>query len=127
MQQATQRLDKWLWAARFFKTRAAAAAAVSGGKVHVEEGRAKPSRPIKPGARVRIRKGALVWEVVVQGLCEQRRPAPEASLLYAETPASAQRREREAERRRLEAGAGPPRPGRPTKRDRRLVARLKGR
>ncbi|NIR28279.1 MAG: RNA-binding protein [Gammaproteobacteria bacterium] len=126
VEEPTQRLDKWLWVSRFFKTRGMAAEAISGGKVHVEGRRVKPSRPVKPGARVRIRKGSLEWEILVRGLSDQRRPAPEASRLYEETPESVERRQREAERRRVDAAARPPRPGRPTKRDRRLLSRLKG-
>jgi ribosome-associated heat shock protein Hsp15 len=91
----TQRLDKWLWVARFFKTRGLAATAISGGKVQVA------------------------------GVAKHRRPASEAKLLYEETPDSIQRREREAERRRVEAGARRERLGKPSKRDRRAATRLK--
>lgn len=124
--QATQRLDKWLWAARFFKTRGNAAAAITGGKVHVDDCRVKPSRLVRPGTRVSVRKGALEWEVVVQGVSRQRRPATEAASLYAETPGSIERRERGRAQRRLAGGEPAPAPGRPSKRDRRLIARLKG-
>ncbi len=127
MDEPSQRLDKWLWVSRFFKTRGMAAEAISGGKVQVEDRRVKPSRAVKPGARVRIRKGSLEWEVVVRALSDQRRPAPEANQLYEETPESAERRRRDAESRRLEAGARSPRLGRPTKRERRLLTRFKGR
>ncbi len=120
-----QRLDKWLWVARFFKTRSLAAEAAEGGRVHVDGQRAKPSRAVRPGCRVRIGKGDVEVEVVVRGLAAQRRPFAEASQLYEETEASRQARElAAAERRsapRREAGAG-----RPTKRDRRQMDRVTG-
>jgi len=123
---ATQRLDKWLWAARFFKTRGAAAEAISGGKVQVDERRVKPARQLKPGMRVRVRKGPMEWEVVVRALSLQRLPAPAAATLYEETPESVERRRIDAEFRRLEARERPRGLGRPTKRERRLMARVKG-
>ena len=121
----TQRLDKWLWVARFFKTRGLAASAITGGKVQVEGERVKPSRRVGPGTPLEIRRGPVEWRVVVRGVAKQRRPAPEARLLYEETPESIARREQEAERRRIEAGARRARLGRPSKRDRRTAARLK--
>lgn len=121
----TQRLDKWLWVARFFKTRGLAATAISGGKVHVGSERVKPSRHVGPGTQVAIRRGPMEWQVVVRGVAKQRRPAPEAALLYEETPDSIQRREQEAERRRAEAGARRERLGKPSKRDRLTATRLK--
>jgi ribosome-associated heat shock protein Hsp15 len=99
-----QRIDKWLWVARFFKTRGRAAEAISGGKVHVEGERVKPSRRIRAGVALAIRRGPVEWQLVVRGVARQRRPAREAALLYEETAQSVERREREAERRRLEAG-----------------------
>lgn len=123
----TERLDKWLWAARFFKTRSLAAEAIAGGKVQVADQRAKPARLIRTGDRIRIRKGELLWEVVVQGLSRERRPAPEAVLLYEETPASKTHRAEETERRRQRAAQRTPGTGRPTKRDRRKLTELKGR
>lgn len=122
-----QRLDKWLWAARFFKTRTSAAAAVAGGKVQVDEERVKPSRRVRPGARLRIRRGPMVWDVEIVALSAQRRPAREAALLYSETEASIERREAEAARRKQEASRRIRGIGRPTKRDRRELERLKGR
>lgn len=120
-----QRLDKWLWVARFFKTRSVAAEAVEGGRVHVDGQRAKPSRTVRPGSRVRIGKGDVEFEVVVRGLAAQRRPFAEASQLYEETAASREARERAAAERRSapqrEHGAG-----RPTKRDRRQLDRVTG-
>lgn len=121
----TQRLDKWLWVARFFKTRGLAATAISGGKVHVAGERVKPSRHVGPGTQVAIRRGPMEWQVVVRGVAKQRRPAPEAALLYEETPDSIQRREQEVERRRAEAGARRERLGKPSKRDRLTATRLK--
>lgn len=124
---AFQRLDKWLWAARFFKTRNSAAAAVAGGKVQVDDERVKPSRRVRPGSRVQIRRGPMLWDVVIVALSRQRRPAKEAVLLFRETEASIERRQAEAARRKQEANRRVRRPGRPTKRDRRELERLKGR
>jgi ribosome-associated heat shock protein Hsp15 len=121
----TQRLDKWLWVARFFKTRGLAATAISGGKVQVAGERVKPSRHVSPGTEIAIRRGPVEWHVVVRGVAKHRRPASEAALLYEETPDSIQNREREAERRRVEAGARRERLGKPSKRDRREATRLK--
>ena len=123
----TQRLDKWLWVARFFKTRGLAATAISGGKVQVAGERVKPSRHVGPGTRLDIRRGPVQWQVVVRGVARQRRPAPEAALLYEETPQSIAQREHEAEQRRLAAGARRERLGKPSKRERRDATRLKSR
>lgn len=121
--EGSQRIDTWLWAARFFKTRGLAAEAVSGGKVHVDGQRVKPARAVRPGMQIRVRRGQLEMTVVVQGLARQRRPAREAQQLYRETEESARRREEEAALRRQ---AGPQAvPGtRPSKRDRRQLERL---
>ncbi|RMD67796.1 MAG: ribosome-associated heat shock protein Hsp15 [Gammaproteobacteria bacterium] len=117
------RLDKWLWAARFFKTRQLAVEAIQGGKVHYKGQRVKPSRTVDIGAEVRITQGEVERVVIVKGLSKQRRPASEARLLYQETEESVRRREEMAEMRRMEA----PRPGmRPTKRERRKIVRFKG-
>lgn len=121
----TQRLDKWLWVARFFKTRGRAAAAISGGKVQVAGERVKPSRNVGPGTAVEIRRGPVQWQVVVVGIANQRRPAPEAALLYEESPQSIEQRQREAEQRKLQAGARRERLGKPSKRERRDATRLK--
>ncbi len=120
----SQRLDKWLWAARFFKTRGLAAEAVSGGKVHVDGQRAKPARAVRPGHTVRIRKGDWEMTVVVRGLARTRRPAVEAEALYEETAESLDRRQQAAAARRATAGHPGQGTGRPTKRDRRQLARL---
>lgn len=121
----TQRLDKWLWVARFFKTRGLAATAISGGKVQVSGERVKPSRRIGPGTALEIRRGPVQWLVVVRGVAKHRRPASEAALLYEETPESIAQRESEAERRKTEAGARRERLGKPSKRARRDATRLK--
>jgi len=117
------RLDKWLWAARLFKTRALAAEEVSLGRVSVNELPAKPARELKAGDRLHLRQGPLIRELLVRGLSAQRGPAPVAALLYEETAASLQAREALAERRRQ--GVEPADSlahGRPTKRDRRELA-----
>ncbi len=117
----SQRLDKWLWAARFFKTRSLAVEAINGGKVQVDSQRAKPGRSIRPGARLIIHKGELEWVVEVKGVAKQRRPASEAALLYEEDEASELKRQ-ELLRERREAGTqAPTHQGRPTKRDRRRI------
>ncbi|WP_200833021.1 RNA-binding S4 domain-containing protein, partial [Spiribacter sp. SSL99] len=82
------RLDRWLWAARFFKTRRLAVDAIKGGKVDVDGVRAKPARAVRAGNRLLIRKGPQTFEVDVEGLAEQRGPAPQAEALYTETDAS---------------------------------------
>lgn len=123
----TQRLDKWLWVARFFKTRAQAAAAITGGKVQVAGERVKPSRRVGPGTRLEIRRGPVRWLIVVRAVAAQRRPAEEAARLYAETEESIAHREQEAARRRLEAGARRERFGKPSKHARRDATRLKSR
>lgn len=116
---ARVRLDKWLWAARFHKTRALACEAIETGHVRVDGERVKPSRGVKVGDRVSVRRGGLAWEVEVVGLAERRGPATEAAKLYREDDASRAAREGEMARRRA---AAPPRfPGRPTKRDRRAL------
>lgn len=119
------RLDRWLWAARFFKTRGLAADAVAGGLVHLNGARTKPAKPTRVGDTVEVQRGELVTVVVVRGLSEQRRPAPEAALLYEETPASVSARAELRERRREAAAGRFERLGRPTKQDRRRSIRLR--
>ncbi len=116
------RVDKWLWAARFFKTRANAAEAVSGGKVHVNGQRVKPSRLIRPGDCLDIQRSGQRWTVIVRALSRRRGPAQVARTLYEETPESRAAREAAREARRRETAA-PPR--RPDGRDRRRLRQLK--
>ena len=119
------RLDKWLWAARFFKTRALAAEAVSGGKVLVGGERVKPARALKPGDRLRVKTGPYAWDITVQVLSERRGPAVEAQLLYLESDESRRQREALAAQIRAERVANPFQRSRPTKRDRRQIEKLK--
>jgi ribosome-associated heat shock protein Hsp15 len=122
---ARVRLDRWLWAARFFKTRSLAKQAIEGGKVRCQGQRAKPSKEIGLGAELSIQRGDVEQVVIVTGLSERRGGAPEAARLYEETPASVERREAEqADRRLTRRGAMPP-PARPSKRDRRQLQKLK--
>jgi ribosome-associated heat shock protein Hsp15 len=118
------RLDKWLWASRFFKTRTLAGEAVDGGKVHVNGERVKAARAVKPGDRLEIRRGAEVFEVRVLALSEHRGPAAAAQALYEESEASRTRREALAEQRRLLAASLPRTSGRPDKRSRRRIIRF---
>jgi ribosome-associated heat shock protein Hsp15 len=118
------RVDKWLWCARFFRTRSLAAAAVAGGKVHVNGSRVKPSRPVHPGDTLEITLGADAVTVTVRSLPARRGPATEARQSYEETVDSVARRERHREQRRLAAMAAPQTPGRPDKRTRRELLRF---
>ena len=117
----TQRLDKWLWVARFFKTRSLAAEAIAGGKLRWNGQGVKPAREIRPGDELEITIGEVRWVVIVKGLNPQRRPAPEARQLYEETAESIAARERQAELRRLAPVPGAGLKGRPTKRAARLI------
>jgi len=121
------RLDKWLWAARFFKTRSIASAEIDGGHVDLNGERAKPSKNIKEGDEVRIRVHHDTHIVHVRALSERRGPASEARLLYEETEASRVERLRLAELRRLAPTPAYEEGGRPTKRDRRDMSRVKRR
>lgn len=121
------RVDKWLWAARFFKTRSLAAEAVDGGKVHVNGDRAKPAKAVKPGDEVRLRLGPYEHVVIVRGTSERRGPAPEAQRLYEETAASREVREKLHWQLTKAAPAMEPAPGRPTKQDRRALERFRRR
>jgi len=126
MAEDSVRIDKWLWASRFFKSRGLAADAVKGGKVRVNGQRAKPSRSVRPGDRLRIVKEPWEFHVDVLGVSERRGPAREAEELYRETQASAAARTEQAARRRAERRTAPrPPPGRPDRRDRRALRRLK--
>jgi ribosome-associated heat shock protein Hsp15 len=120
------RLDKWLWAARFFKTRALAAEAVEGGKVQVNGDRPKRARALQAGDEVRIRLGPYEHVVTVRALSDRRGPASQAAELYEETVASRTAREAlSVQLKSLHALFGPEK-GRPTKKDRREIERLKG-
>lgn len=115
------RIDKWLWAARFFKTRSLATDAVDGGKVKLNGERVKPARGVKPGDRLEIDNGATEWEVVVRGLADKRGSATVAQGLYEETEHSIAERQRKIEQRKLFREPGESIKGRPTKRDRRQI------
>lgn len=119
------RLDKWLWAARFFKTRNIAREAVDGGKVRYDDQRAKPGKAVAVGARIRLRQGFDDREVIVEALSDKRRGAPEAQLLYRETDASQSQREEAAWRRKTLQAATMPPPRRPNKKQRRELQRFK--
>lgn len=118
------RIDKWLWAARFFKTRSLAAKAVDGGKVRLNGEAVKPARALKPGDEIAIRAGDLEWLIEVRALSRSRGPAAQAALLYAEREDSRARREAAMAARKLQRHPGALVKGRPTKRDRRLIHRF---
>ncbi|HZU20697.1 MAG TPA: RNA-binding S4 domain-containing protein [Gaiellaceae bacterium] len=122
----TVRLDKWLWAARFYKTRALATEAVLGGHVHLNNARAKPAKDVRVGDELQIRIGTTQWVVEVRGLSDRRGPASVAQALYEERPESVEAREQQRLQRRL----APPPLGadlgtRPTKQDRRRLEALR--
>lgn len=121
----SMRLDKWLWAARFFKTRALAAAAISGGKVHVNGDRVKPARRISAGESLTIQKGPYRFCVRVARIASQRRPAQEARTLYTESDDSVAARHSLQTERRLQGHAAGQHERRPDKRTRRLIHRFK--
>jgi len=123
---AKLRIDKWLWAARFFKTRSLAAEAVEGGKVHLNGARVKPAKGVNSGDSLEIRIGPFQFIVVVRGLSARRGPASEAVQLYEETAESRATREALAAQLKAEAVHGEARQGRPTKRDRRHIIRFTG-
>ena len=120
------RLDRWLWAARFFKTRALAAAAVAGGKVELNGTRAKRAKPLAVGDRLRIRRGPIEYLVVVRALVQQGAAAAAAAALYDEDAEGKRRRERLAEQLRVAPSLRYEGKGRPTKKDRREIERLRG-
>jgi ribosome-associated heat shock protein Hsp15 len=123
---ATMRVDKWLWAARFFKTRSLALAAIENGRVKLDGQRVKPAREVKPGDRLAIRIGDHEWTLTIRGLSMQRGPAPVAQQLYAEDADSHARRQQQVLDRTLNAAPEAAIRGRPTKRDRRLIHRFTG-
>jgi len=120
------RLDRWLWAARFFKTRALAAAAIGGGKVEVSGARAKRAKQLAVGDRLRIRRGPFEYIVVVRALSEQRGPPAAAATLYVEDAEGRRARERLAEQLRLAPSLRYEGKGRPTKKERREIEKLRG-
>ena len=120
------RIDKWLWAARFFRTRSLATEAVQGGRVQVEGLRVKPSRDVRVGETVAVTVGETTTTVVVRALADKRGSAPQAALLYGETEASRLNRERRRELRRMAPPPGADLAGRPSKRDRRRIDALRG-
>jgi ribosome-associated heat shock protein Hsp15 len=119
------RLDKWLWAARFFKTRSLAKAAIEGGKVQIDGQRVKVSREISPGVELRIRQGWDERDIIVEALSAERRGAPEAQRLYRESDESIERRQRSAQARKLAGGMTERPQRRPDKRARRQIHRFR--
>ena len=119
------RIDKWLWAARFFKTRGLATEAVAGGRVHLNGARVKPARDVRAGDTVELNVGDVKWTVVVTAVADKRGPASAAAALYAETPESAAGRERHSAERRLARPLGADLGERPTKQARRLLDALR--
>jgi len=119
------RIDKWLWAARFFKTRGAATEAVTGGRVFLNNVRVKPAKEVRPSDTVEVRVGQTTWTVRVLALADKRGSAAVAAALYEETPESAALREQLAQQRRLATPPGADLGARPTKRDRRRLDALR--
>jgi len=120
------RVDKWLWAARFFKTRSLATEAIAGGKVHVNGERVKPAKLVQIGDTLEVRQGPYEFHLVVRGLAERRGPAAAAAALYDESAASREGRERVAAQLKVvHAAFIPDQKGRPTKRDRRAIEKFK--
>ena len=118
------RLDKWLWAARFFKTRSLAQLAVAGGRVKLNGDRVKPAHAVKPGDALVVRIEEIEWQAVVRGLAERRGPASEAKKLYEESTAGLAERQRLLDLRRWGTEPASQLKGRPTKRDRRLMEKF---
>jgi len=126
MTDERMRIDKWLWVARFFKTRSLASMAIASHKIRCNGDHVKPARDLKVGDELEITIGQTVFVVIVQGMAEQRRPASEARLLYQETPESEAMRLRDQELRKLAPVPGSDLKGRPTKREGRLIRRIGG-
>ena len=117
------RIDKWLWAARFYKTRSLATEEIDKGRVRINDLEVKPAKEVKAGDRVALRQGPVTRTLVVRGISDKRGGAPTAQLLYEETEASVKLREQLAEQQRLEP-ANSQEHGRPTKRDRRSIDKV---
>ncbi len=120
-----QRLDKWLWAARFFKTRPLAASAINGGKVHLNGDRVKPSRNVKAGDQLQITRGQFEFKITIVGLNKNRRPAVEAQALYIEDEKSAQKRKELAQSLKILNANMPHSEKRPSKKQRRQIVKFK--
>jgi len=120
------RLDRWLWAARFFKTRALAAAAIAAGRVEVNGARAKRAKLVAAGDQLRVRRGPFEYRVVVRGVSEHRGPPAQAAALFAEDAEGRRLRERLAEQLRVSPSLRYEGKGRPTKKERREIERLRG-
>ena len=120
------RIDKWLWAARFFKTRALASKAVDGGHVHVNGQRVKSSRQIQVGDELAVKRSQIQIVVVIKELSEKRGPAKQAQLLYEETEESIQQRELQSQQRKLLNASMPRSQGKPNKHQRRQLRKVSG-
>ncbi|MGF1732692.1 ribosome-associated heat shock protein Hsp15 [Photobacterium kasasachensis] len=119
------RLDKWLWAARFYKTRSIARNMIDGGKVHYNGQRSKPSKLVEVGAEIRLRQGSDEKTIIITKLSDNRRGAPEAQTLYQETAESIKQREQHAQMRKLNAFGSPSPDKRPDKKQRRNIIKFK--
>lgn len=122
---STMRLDKWLWCARFYKTRGLAADAIKGGRILVNEEKPKPSKTIQAGTRLKIRRTPYQFDITIVLLAKSRKSAKDAALLYQESEESIRKREEISARLKLDAINNPRTIGRPTKRDRRHIIRFK--
>ncbi|SAL11991.1 RNA-binding S4 domain-containing protein [Caballeronia humi] len=123
---ARLRIDKWLWAARFFKTRSLASDAVEKGRARINGANVKPSKDVRVGDIVEIDIDRLIWQVEVLGICDVRGPATVAQTLYAETQDGREKRQAETERRKTYREPAAGLQGRPTKRDRRTIDKISG-
>lgn len=121
------RLDKWLWASRFYKTRKNANEAISGGKVHLNSVRTKPSRAVKVGDTLDITRESFKYHITVVGLSDKRRPAKEAQLLYVESEDSIRKREIERKLRKLNSASVHQSDKKPNKKERRQIDKWRGR
>lgn len=118
------RIDKWLWAARFFKTRSLATQAVEGGRVRLNGERCKPAKEVRMGDRLLVHIGELEWEITILALSDKRGPATAARSMYEESESSRARRQAHMEERRMQLNPAAALKGRPTKKDRRRIRRF---